>query len=211
MRELDDAEVKIVRELIRNPRISDNQIAKKTKVPVMTVNRKRKKLEDEGLLTYYTYLNTSEEGTGIFHARQMYIVKFKSGITRDMFLTGLFGEKRLREFNAKFIVESYLGEKDGQITHILILEAKTESELIEIFNGEIIPLYKKLFGEDTVKEVITARVTVPIRFFHNYLPLLNMEKGKIKEEWSNDYIFVTETEKWQKIKQEKLKNYEGES
>jgi len=207
MRELDEAEIKIVRELIRNPRVSDNQNAKQTKVPVMTVNRKRKKLEEEGLLTYYTYLNTSEEGTGIFHARQLYIIKFKSGLTRDMFLTSLFEEKRLREINSKYVVESYLGEKDGQLATMLILEARTESELLEIFNGEIIPLYKKLFGEDSIKEVMTMRVTVPIRMFHNYMPLLNMEKGKIKEEWSNDYIFVTETEKWQEPKQEKLQKY----
>ena len=59
MRQLDEQERRIVRELIKDPRISDNQIAKNTRVPVMTVNRKRKLLEEKGLLNYYCYLDTS--------------------------------------------------------------------------------------------------------------------------------------------------------
>ena len=77
MKELDDFERKVVKELIRNPRISDNQIAKNVKMPVMTVNRKRKGLEEEGYLRYFTSLDTGEHGTGKFRAKQIYCVKFK--------------------------------------------------------------------------------------------------------------------------------------
>ena len=42
MIKLDEKEQKIVKELIKNPRISDTQIAKNTNIPVMTINRKRK-------------------------------------------------------------------------------------------------------------------------------------------------------------------------
>jgi len=54
---LDDKEVLIVKELIKNPRSSDNGISKITKIPVKTVNRKRKGLESRNLISYYTYLH----------------------------------------------------------------------------------------------------------------------------------------------------------
>ena len=47
-------ERRIIRNLIKNPRISDNKISKITGIPTITVNRKRKKLEAEGLLHYHT-------------------------------------------------------------------------------------------------------------------------------------------------------------
>ena len=53
MRKFDKQEEMIIKELIRNSRISDNQIAKNTRIPVTTVNRKRKLLEEEGFIHYY--------------------------------------------------------------------------------------------------------------------------------------------------------------
>ena len=46
----DDQERAILKALIRDPRQSDNHISKVTGVPTPTVRRKRKRLEDEGLL-----------------------------------------------------------------------------------------------------------------------------------------------------------------
>ena len=75
VRTLDESERLIVRELIRNPRASDSEISKRTRVPVMTVNRKRKNLEKEKLLRYYTSLDKGEFGLPIFGARKLFIVK----------------------------------------------------------------------------------------------------------------------------------------
>ena len=85
-KELSESEKKIVRELVKNPRISDNQLSKNTQIPVMTVNRKRKSLERDGYLRYFTSLDTGEHGTGKYKAKQMYIIKFKIGITRQDFI-----------------------------------------------------------------------------------------------------------------------------
>jgi len=134
MGELDENEVKIVRELIRNPRISDNQIAKKTKIPVMTVNRKRKKLEKQNLLRYYTSLDTGADGTGVFVAKQMYIIKFKIGITRNEYLKKVEFSNELKHFSSSYMSLSYLGEKDGHLALILILDAKTESNALDIIH-----------------------------------------------------------------------------
>ncbi|MBU1704720.1 MAG: winged helix-turn-helix domain-containing protein, partial [Nanoarchaeota archaeon] len=104
-----------MKELIKNPRISDNQISKNTKVPVMTVNRKRKQLEEERLLHYFTSFDTGEFGTGTFKAKQLYIIKFKTGITRSQFIEKVEKDKRFQAFNASYISLSYLGEKDGRL------------------------------------------------------------------------------------------------
>ncbi|MBW2974984.1 winged helix-turn-helix transcriptional regulator [Candidatus Woesearchaeota archaeon] len=193
-KELDESETRIVRELIRNPRISDNQIAKNTKIPVMTVNRKRKLLEKEGYLKYFTSLDTGEHGTGKYKAKQMYCIKFKIGITREQFIEAVEKDQETLVFEAYYISLSYLGEKDGHLAYMCILDAETESKLMDEFNGRIIPHLKEKLGGDCIKEIITMRVTNTLRRHHNYIPMLNMENGRMKKGWPDDYIFVDKGE-----------------
>lgn len=186
----DEQEELIVRELIKNPRISDNQISKNTQVPVMTVNRKRKQLEEKGLINYYAAVNTYVSGTGTFNARQLYIIKFKIGLTGEHFFDKIKTERKLRKFNAEYIVESHLGEKDGHFTLSIMMAAPNENQLVENFNGKIVPMLKENYGDDSIIEIITVRINNPLRFHHNYLPLINMQNGTIKKDWSDDWIFT---------------------
>lgn len=190
MIQIDEQEEKIIKELVKDPRISDNQISKNTKVPVMTVNRKRKKLEEKDLIRYFTTVNTDEGGTGELLAKELYIIKFKIGLTQRMFLNRIEKSNRVRAFFAQHIEYSFLGEKDGHLTLAIIIAAKTESELMEIFNGIIIPFFQEHFGGGAIKEVTTINISKPIRLHHNYLPSINMEKGKIKKGWSDEWIFA---------------------
>ena len=189
-RELDESERKMVRELIKNPRISDNQIAKNTKVPVMSVNRKRKQLEKENLLRYFASFDTGEFGTGTFKAKQLYIIKFKIGITREEYINNTEKDKRFQQFNASYISLSYLGEKDGHLALVMVLDAKTDSLLVDEFSGKIIPHLKEKLGNDCIKEIITTKISNTLRRHHNYLPDINMEDGVIKKDWPDDWIFV---------------------
>jgi len=190
MIKLDVQEEKIVKELIKNPRQSDNQVSKKTKVPVMTVNRKRKQLEQKGFLRYYTELNLGEKGTGLFISRQLYIIKFKIGITSEKYLESLEYDAKFRKFKANYINESYLGEKDGHLSLVLIIDAKSESKLVDEFNGKLVPYFIEKLGEDCIKEVVTTKLTETIRKHHNYMPHFNMDKGTLKDDWIDDWIFV---------------------
>jgi len=192
MGNLDRQQQLIVRELIKNPRISDNQISKNTKVPVMTVNRKRKIMEEKGILSYYTSLNTSESGTGTFAAKQLYIIKFKIGITGDYFFEKIRQEKKMRKFNAEYIVESHLGEKDGHFALMVMMAAPNEKLLVENFNGKIVPMLEENFGTDSIIEIMTSRINNVLRMHHNYLPAINMKNGIISKEWLDDWIFVDE-------------------
>jgi len=189
-RELDEQERKIVRELIKNPRISDNKISKNTRIPVMTVNRKRKQLQKENLLRYFASLDTGEFGTHTFLAKQLYIIKFKIGITRADYLEKLEKDKRFQHFNSSYISMSCLGEKDGHLALIMILDAETDSVLIDEFNGKILPHLKAKLGEDCIKEIFTTKISNTLRRHHNYLPNINMENGILRKDWPDDWIFV---------------------
>jgi len=189
MIQLDEQEKLIVKALIKDPRLSDNQISKTTKVPVMSVNRKRKKLEEEGVLQYYCYLDTSRYGISSLPARQLYVLTFKIGITKAFFLEKIKQEPLVRT-NTLHIFESFLGESNGQLLWCLILEGGKGIEIMEIFNGSIVPMVRKHFGEDCITNTFALRVTTQFSLLRNYMPLLNMEKGKLKKTWDEDFLFV---------------------
>lgn len=189
---LDEQERKIVRELIRNPRISDNQLSKRTAIPVMTVNRKRKRLEDRKLLRYYVSIDKGEFGLRIFGARQLYIIKFRIGITRQGYMTKLESDSHWRMFNSRSISWTSLGEKDGHLSVVIILDAPTQEQLVEEFNGKIVPYLHNKFGDDAIEQITTVSLSHLVRVHHNYLPAINMKDGIIDDSWPDDLIFVDE-------------------
>ena len=187
---LDEQEKLIVRELVKNPRISDNQITKNSGVPLKTVNRKRKLLEEKNVLKYFAYLDIGIGGLGLYPFRQLYTIKLREGITISM-LEEYF-KKNLEDliFNTNFALDSWIGEVHGNLSIVFIAEAMTENQLINFFNGQIIPNLKKEFGKDAVDETKTVRLGKRIRFFRNYLPFTNIENGTIKKDWPNENIFI---------------------
>lgn len=192
MRELDGQEKLIVKELIKDPRISDNQICANVQVPLKTVNRKRKKLEDENLINYFSYLNNNKEGTKTFNASCMYIIVFESGITKKRFLDVYSKEEIDILINTKHILNSYLGELNGSVALIMTIESNKYEDIIEIFNAEIVPQLHRQFGSNCIKDTITLPIDKMLRLLHNYLPSINMHKGKIKKDIPDDHIFVSD-------------------
>jgi len=190
MHKLDEQEKKVIVELIRNPRISDNQIGKRTRVPIRTVSRKRNNLEKEGLISYFTNLNMRKNGTGRFGARQLHVIKFKLGITREQIIKEIKEEKRVKLSYGKYIYESHIAEIEGHVALVMIIEGDTDADIVENFNKEIIPSLMKNHGKNSIQEVLTIRLSDPIRIFHNYLPMVNMENGFIKKDWPDELIFV---------------------
>ncbi|MBA3063921.1 winged helix-turn-helix transcriptional regulator [Candidatus Woesearchaeota archaeon] len=187
--EIDQQEKVIIRELIKNPKISDNQISKNTKVPVKTVNRKRKILEKRGIINYFTCLNNGIDGTGRFTAKQQYIITFKYGITRSSIIEKI-GKEMPRLIELKHIADCSVGDKDGHAIIAMTIESRVESDIIEVFNAEILPKLKRLLGEDAVIKTDVLTFNSHFIIMHNYMPLINMRNGKIKEEWSDDLVFV---------------------
>jgi hypothetical protein len=64
------------------------------------------------------------------------------------------------------------------------------SDIAESVQGKIIPSLQKNHGRDSIVELRTIRLLDPIRREHNYLPLVNMEKGFIRKDWPDEAIFA---------------------
>ncbi len=90
----------------------------------------------------------------------------------------------------KHISECSIGDKDGHAIIAMTIESRVESDIIEVFNAEILPKLKRLLGEDAVIKTDVLTFNSHFIIMHNYMPFINMRNGKIKEEWSDDLVFV---------------------
>lgn len=190
VRQLDEQEKSILRSLIRDPRVSDTRISEETAVPVKTVHRKRIRLEEEGLVSYFAYLDLQTTGTGHFSARHLYTIKFNLGVTRKQIIQEIQEEPNVKTVFTELIYESHLAEIDGHIALLLLIEGETDAEIVENVQSKIIPSLLKNHGDDSIQDIATIRLLMPIRMLHNYLPLLNMRNGRLEDGSANSEVFV---------------------
>ena len=190
MRKLDEQERQIVRALIRNPRFSDNKISSLTGVPVRTVSRKRGRLEQEGILSYYTAVEMQANGTARYNTEHMIIIKFKLGVTRSQLVQEIRSEPNVANIFSELIRDSYIAETDGHLALVMVLEGESDSDVAENLQGRIIPSLKKNHGQDSIVELRTIRLLGSIRREHNYLPMVNMADGVLRDDWPDEAIFV---------------------
>ena len=189
MRILDQQEKAIVRQLIRDPRESDNGIGEITGVNVRTVSRKRLRLEQEGILAYYTNVDLCSDGAKQFNARHLYIIKFRVGVT----YTQLIDEVRQsgdQTIFAESIFESHIAEIDGKVALLLFVDGDSDLDIVRRIHEELIPILLKNHGEDSIEAVSTLRLLAPVRFMRNYQPLVNMNGGYLLPDWPSEAIYV---------------------
>ncbi len=189
LKKLDEQEKKILKELVVDPRLSDNKVSQRSGIPVKTVNRKRKKLEKNNIVSYMTCINNSEEGTGSFGSTAQFTVQLKYGVTRSAFFDGLM-RAGFSGLDIKHIRSAYIAEQGGRVAFILILESRAQEDLLEIFNSEIVPKLHLAAGHDCIMNTEIHYIHKEIISNHNYLPHINMMHGKIKPDWPKDNIFV---------------------
>lgn len=192
MKHLDEQERLIVRHLIRDPRESDNGIGEATGVNVRTVGRKRQRLEEAGILSYFTHLDLSSRGTGQFGARHLYIIKFRIGITYKQLLEDIQREPFVRSIFTEIIFESHIAEIDGKLAMLLFIDGKDETNIVQTVQEQLIPSLLRNHGENSIEEVNTIRVLAPVRTVRNYIQPVNMQAGYIKKDWPDEAIYVGE-------------------
>ncbi len=189
-RELDDQERLIVRALVRDPRESDNGIGETTGVNVRTVGRKRHRLEQAGILAYFTHVDLSPRGTGQFAARHLYIIKFRIGLTYRQLLEDIQREPFVRSSFTEVIFESHIAEIDGKLAMLLFIDGTDEIDIVQTVQETIIPSLLRNHGENSIEEVSTVRVLAPVRQMRNYVLPVNMQAGYIKKDWPDEAIYV---------------------
>jgi hypothetical protein len=190
MRELDPQEMLIVGQLIRDPRESDNRIGEITGVNVRTVGRKRQRLEQENLLSYYTQLDLSVHGTGQFNTRHLYIIKFRVGITYRQITEDISREPSGRTIFTEIIFESHIAEIDGKLALLLFIDGASDTDIVQTVQEKLIPRLQANHGADSIEEISTIRLLSPVRVMRNYLPRFNMENGYIRKDWPDEAIYV---------------------
>ena len=190
MKELDEQERLIVRHLIRDPRESDNGIGEATGVNVRTVGRKRQRLEQAGILSYFTHLDLSTRGTGQFGARHLYIIKFRIGITYKQLLDDIQREPFVRSIFTEIIFESHIAEIDGKLAMLLFIDGADETNIVQTVQEQLIPSLLRNHGENSIEAVSTIRVLAPVRTMRNYIQPVNMQAGYIKKDWPDEAIYV---------------------
>ncbi|MFT4310284.1 MAG: winged helix-turn-helix domain-containing protein [Candidatus Woesearchaeota archaeon] len=187
---IQDYDKRIIQSLIKHPRISDNALSKQTGIPLSTVNRRRKELEQQNVISYLATVNHYVHEPQKKGASELFIVTFKKGIARKFFLETFDNAPKDYSFFAKHIRTMSLGEKNGQIVLMLTLESRKQDDLLEIMNAELYPFMQKLFGQDAIDDVQSFPLSHHLRLLHNYMPHINMDKGCMKQNWPNKDIFV---------------------
>jgi DNA-binding Lrp family transcriptional regulator len=186
---MDQQTQRILKALIVDPRASDNAISRQTAIPVVTVNRKRKLLEQSNTILYKTAINPNQHG--LFS--QMYVIKLAEGITRQQYDKAMNASPIARASHARFIRHAYLGEKDGHLTVILLLEAQTLSELTDQFNAKLVPFFKQSLGEASLVSIETMPILHTIREDTNYVLDVNVYQAKLTPTWPSEFITVQQT------------------
>src|SRR5215212_10126810 len=190
MKELDEQERLIVRHLVRDPRESDNGIGEATGVNVRTVGRKRQRLEEAGILSYFTQLDLSSRGTGQFGARHLYIIKFRIGITYKQVLEDIQREPFVRSIFTEVIFESHIAEIDGKLAMLLFIDGASDTDIVQTVQEKLIPSLERNHGEGSIEEVSTMRVLSPVRTMRNYILPVNIVHGYVRKDWPDEAIYV---------------------
>jgi DNA-binding Lrp family transcriptional regulator len=190
MRILDEQEKAIVRQLVRDPRESDNGVGEATGVNVRTVSRKRDRLEQEGILSYYTNVDLSGDGAKQYNARHLYIIKFRVGITYNQLIQDILKDSDRQSVFTETIFESHIAEIDGKVALLLFVDGNSDLDIVQRTHEELIPGLLKNHGSDSIESISTIRLLSPIRVMRNYIPIVNMCKGYIRPDWPGDAIYV---------------------
>ncbi|HZC58905.1 MAG TPA: AsnC family protein [Chthoniobacterales bacterium] len=189
MRILDEQEKAIIRHLIRDPRESDNGVGETTGVNVRTVSRKRQRLEQDGILSYYANVDLTGNGAQQFTARHLYIIKFGVGITYKQLVDDIKKEPSTTVFTER-VFESHIAEIDGKVALLLYIDGDSDVDIVQRMHEELIPTLLENHGKDLIEEISTMRILSPVRVMRNYLPLVNMRNGLMKPEWPDEAIYV---------------------
>ena len=168
MKDLDEQERLIVRQLIRDPRESDNGIGEITGVNVRTVGRKSQRLEQEGVLSYLTQVDLSPRGTGQFNSRHLYIIKFRIGVTLRQIQEDIMREPFVRSIFTEIIFESHIAEIDGKLAMLLFIDGESDTDIVQTVQEKLIPSLQRNHGQDSIVEISTMRLLTPVRVMRNY-------------------------------------------
>ncbi len=189
-RELDEQERKILRALVRDPRQSDNAVGEATGVNVRTVSRRRQRLEQEGILSYYANVDLGASGSGQYKTRHLYTIKFRIGVTYKQLVEDIQREPAVRSVFTEILFESHIAEIDGKLAMLLFIDGESDLDIVQTVQEKLIPSLLRNHGADSIEEISTVRILSQVRAMRNYVLPVNMREGLIRDDWPDEAIYV---------------------
>ena len=179
----------ILRELIKNPRTTDKAISTATNIPMKTVNRRRKYLEDTDTVKYMAFVNNFGSGTARFNSICMYTIYFNYGITTEQVERVVTStEYNNKPIMIKHLLLDFVGEREGMPTYSLTITSRAHEDLVEILNAEIVPEIKKHLGENCIKSIDENAIRMINKTGHNNFLCKEFSGENVKLD--NENIFV---------------------
>lgn len=159
----------IIRELVKDSRVSDVVIAQKTNIPVATVQKRRQSLEDKRIISTMTYVNHYVDGPQKTGGKALVILHLAKGISKVTFLHA-FGnmERDKSEWFSRHVSSSSYGEQDGQVVWTLVVESRIQQDIVEILNADVYPMLKQYLGANALDSWKHIPLVGHLRLLHNY-------------------------------------------
>lgn len=188
-REMDDVDRAIARELVKDPRTTDKHIRDATGIALRTVGRRRKRLEEEGLIRYSAEVDLRGRSSSHRGSRKLYIIRFRLEVSLNDVRAKVAKEPSIVE-NTDIIYESHIVEVDGRLALLIVIEGASEAAIVESVHDKLLPRLIKNHGEDAIEGISTICLLDTIRRQRNYLPSINMDGSTIKTDWPSSTLYV---------------------
>jgi hypothetical protein len=148
------------------------------------------RLEQEGLLAYFTNVDLSADGAKQYNARHLYIIKFRVGVTYNQLVEEIRLDSSQQTIFTETIFESHIAEIDGKVALLLFVDGNSDLDIVQRTHEELIPGLLKNHGADSIEEISTIRLLSPVRVMRNYVPSVNMTNGYLRPDLPNGAIYV---------------------
>lgn len=183
---LDEVDRAIARELVKNPRTTDKHIRDATGIALRTISRRRRRLEEEGLIRYSAEV---QQGLERRVSRHLYIIHFRLDIPLNEIRAKVSNPSMIAE-NTDIIYESHIAEVDGRLALLLVVEGARESDVVESVHDKLLPRLIENHGKDAIEGISTICLLDTIRRQRNYLPGINTKGPAIRPDWPSSSVFV---------------------
>jgi hypothetical protein len=88
------------------------------------------------------------------------------------------------------IFESHIAEIDGKLAMLLFIDGESDLDIVQTVQEKLIPSLRRNHGEDSIEEVSTVRILLPVRAMRNYVLPVNMSEGYLRRDWPEEAVYV---------------------
>jgi hypothetical protein len=135
-------------------------------------------------------VDLTASGTRQYNTRHLYTIKFRIGVTYKRLLEDIQRENAVKSVFTEVIFESHIAEIDGKLAMLLFIDGESDLDIVQTVQEKLIPSLLRNHGEDSIEEVSTVRILLPVRAMRNYVLPVNMTEGYLRKDWPDEAVYV---------------------